>query len=160
MPLCSSASVRKVHITHEFNSSRERVFGALDDHANMGRWLGSAVTIVKNVDGGGVGTVRRIDAGLAKLDEEIVEREAPSRLVYRIIAGLPFLRHHRGVITVDAVGDARSVVRWDVELEMKIPGLSSLLAKAIASALKRGLARLDRHLERMPERELDPQPAS
>ncbi len=143
---CSSAAVRSVHITHEFNASRERVFGALDDHANMGTWLGRAVSVVKQVDDGGVGTVRRVDAGLTKLDEEIVEREVPSRLVYRIVAGLPFLAHHRGVITLEAIGERRSLVRWEVELESKVPGVSALLAFAVDGALRRGLAKLDRQL--------------
>ncbi len=143
----SSTPVRKdVHLIHEFNASQERVFSALDDHANMGRWLGSAVSIVKKVDDGGVGTVRRIDAGVTKLDEEIIEREVPSRLVYRIVSGVPFLAHHRGEITVDSIGDSRSVVRWHVELDIKLPGLSQLLAFAVGGALKRGLERLDRQL--------------
>jgi len=139
--------VRKdIHLSHEFGSSRERVFGALDDHASMGAWLGNPVSIIKRADDGGVGTIRRIHTGVTSLDEEIVEREVPSRIVYRIVAGLPFLVHHRGEITVEPVSDTRSVVRWHVELDTKLPGMSALLGFAVGQALKRGLARLDRQL--------------
>jgi len=139
--------VRKdIHLSHEFAASRERVFGALDDHANMGSWLGNPVSVVKRMDDGGVGTIRRIDAGVTKLDEEIVEREVPSRLVYRIVAGLPFLAYHRGEITIEPKGDHGSVVRWHVELDTKVPGMSALLGFAVGQALKRGLKRLDRQL--------------
>lgn len=112
----------------------------------MGSWLGNPVSVVKCMDDGGVGTIRRIDAGVTKLDEEIVEREVPSRLVYRIVAGLPFLAHHRGEITIEPMGSDRSVVRWHVELDTKVPGMSALLGFAVGQALKRGLKRLDRQL--------------
>lgn len=137
---------KDIRLSHEFAASRERVFGALDDHANMGSWLGTPVSIIKRMDDGGVGTIRRIDAGVVKFDEEIVERDVPSRIVYRIVAGLPFLAHHRGEITIDSVGDNHSVVRWHVQLDLKLPGVSTLLGFALGHALKRGLARLDRQL--------------
>lgn len=137
---------KDIHLTHEFNSSRERVFDALNDHEHMGSWLGSAVSVVKRGPEGGVGTVRRIHTGVTKLDEEIVECQVPSRLVYRIIAGLPFLSHHRGEVTVDAIGEGRSVVRWHVELDTKLPGMTQVLAFAVGGAIKRGLERLDRQL--------------
>jgi len=143
----SIAGVRKdIHLTHEFNASRERVFGALNDHERMGSWLGSTVSVVKRAPDGGVGTVRRIHTGVTKLDEEIVECEVPSRLVYRIVAGLPFLAHHRGEVTVEAMGDQRSVVRWHVELDTRLPGMTEVLAFAVGGALKRGLERLNRQL--------------
>jgi uncharacterized protein YndB with AHSA1/START domain len=133
-------------LTHELNASRERVFGALNDHEGMGSWIGNKVSVIKRAPDGGVGTIRRIHAGVSKVDEEIVVCEAPSRLVYRIVAGLPFLAHHRGEITVEALSDERSVVRWHVELETRLPGMTEVLLFAVGKLLKRGLERLDSRL--------------
>jgi uncharacterized protein YndB with AHSA1/START domain len=135
-----------IFLTHEFSSPAERVFAALDDHANMGSWLGSRISVVKRADDGGVGTVRRIHAPLGHFDEEIVERDVPSRMVYRIVSRVPGLSFHRGEIKVDAAGPGRSVVRWHVQIDSKLPGFSGLILRVVGFALKRGLVRLDRQL--------------
>lgn len=133
-------------LTREFPQPASRVFAALDDHANMGSWLGQRVSVIKQAPDGGVGTVRRVHSGPINLDEEIVEREAPKRIVYRIVAGMPGISHHRGEITVEPQGDSRSVVRWHIELDSGIPGYAWLLLRAVNVALGGGLARLEKQL--------------
>ncbi len=140
---------KDIIITHEFGSAPARVFAALDDHANMGRWLGSKVSIARAVPDGGVGTIRRISAGPTKFDEEIIEREVPSRIVYRIVSGMPILSHHRGEICVEPRAGERSAVRWHVEIET-YPGVAQLLASVLSRALGKALARLDRQLATSP----------
>ncbi len=135
-----------VIITHEFPVSAERVFAALDDHANMGRWLGTRVSVVKSGEGGGVGTVRRIHGPLVAVDEEVIERTAPYYLVYRIVRGVPGLRFHRGEIRVEPRSDGRSFVRWQVQFEARSRALTRLILPIIGFALGRGLARLEGQL--------------
>jgi uncharacterized protein YndB with AHSA1/START domain len=137
-----------ITITHDFSVAPARVFGALDDHANMGSWLGGKITVAKSRPDGGVGTVRRIHLGPAHFDEEVIEREVPSRIVYRITAGVPLLRHHRGEIRVEANGHGGSRVRWNVALETKVPGLSAPLRSGLGVVLKQGLKRLEKKLSR------------
>jgi uncharacterized protein YndB with AHSA1/START domain len=135
-----------VVLTQTFETTPDRVFAALDDHANMGRWLGPRVSLLKRAPDGGVGTVRRVHALLAHVDEEVVEREVPSRLVYRIVGGVPGVSHHRGEIRVMPQGAHHSQVRWEVELESRLPGYAALMLGSVRLALGLGLKRLSRQL--------------
>lgn len=137
-----------ITIAHDFSAAPELVFAALDDHANMGRWLGPKVTVAKHVADGGVGTVRRIHLGPTNFDEEVLERQVPSRIVYRISRGVPFLRHHRGEIHVAPNGKGGAQVRWNVAFESTLPGVSGPFRSGLGFVLKQGLRRLDRRLAR------------
>jgi uncharacterized protein YndB with AHSA1/START domain len=136
-----------IHVSQEFTVSPERVFAALNDHANMGRWLGGHITVVKPAPDGGVGTVRRVHIGPAHFDEEVIEREIPTRLVYRITAGVPFLRHHRGEIKVEPKGTG-SRVTWDVAFVSKLPGMSAPIRAGLGLVLRQGLKKLAKQLAR------------
>ena len=137
-----------ITIHHDFSSAPERVFAALDDHANMGSWLGGKVTVAKRAEDGGVGTVHRIHLGPAHFDEEVIERRVPSRIVYRISRGVPLLRHHRGEISVEPDGKGGARVTWNVAFESKVPGVSGPFRSGLGFVLKQGLRRLDRKLSR------------
>ena len=137
-----------ITIAHDFSVAPELVFAALDDHANMGSWLGGKVTLAKRAADGGVGTVRRIHLGVTHFDEEVIERQVPSRIVYRISRGIPFLRHHRGEISVEPHGQGGTRVRWNVAFESTIPGVSGPFRSGLGLVLKQGLRRLDRRLAR------------
>jgi uncharacterized protein YndB with AHSA1/START domain len=138
-----------ITIAHEFSSAApELVFAALDDHANMGSWLGGKVTVPQRAPDGGVGTVRRIHLGVTNFDEEVLEREVPSRIVYRISRGVPFLKHHRGEITVEPDGKGGARVRWTVAFESTLPGVSGAFRSGLGLVLKQGLRRLERRLSR------------
>jgi uncharacterized protein YndB with AHSA1/START domain len=137
--------LKDIVITHEFAVPAERVFAALDDHANMGRWLGTRVSVVKSGQDG-VGTVRRIHAPLLSIDEEVTERTAPYYLVYRIVRGVPGLSFHRGEIRVEPRADGCSRVRWQVQLDVKPSALTGMILPMIGFALGRGLRELDHQL--------------
>lgn len=137
-----------ITIAHDFSAAPELVFAALDDHANMGSWMGGKVTLAKRAADGGVGTVRRIHLGPTNIDEEVIERQVPSRIVYRISRGVPFLRHHRGEIHVQSDGKGGTRVRWNVAFESKVPGVSGPFRSGLGFVLKQGLKRLDRRLAR------------
>ena len=114
----------------------ERVFAALDDHANMGKWLGSPVSLVKNVADGGVGKGRyHMTMAALEIDEEILSRDAPRSLSYRVLSGVPMLKHHHGEVRVEALGDTQSRVHWHVEVGASLPGLSSLIGFALRATL-------------------------
>ena len=59
---------RPIVVTHTFNVPAERLFAALDDHANMGRWLGTKIDLIKSPPDKGVGSVRRLHLGLQTID--------------------------------------------------------------------------------------------
>lgn len=125
----------------KFAASKEDVFAVLSDHANMGSWLGMRVTVPVHTPGGGVGTVRRVHMGPWHLDEEIVEHEPSERMAYRIVAGLPGLRHHRGEVRL-AGTDTGCELHWHVDVESGIPGLVALLLAPMRFSLGRSLRTL------------------
>jgi len=134
----------QIELTHDFTVPPERVFAVLDDHANMGRWLGVPISVVKQVDGG-VGTVRRIQAGFFHVDEEIIERDAPRHLAYRIIGAPPALLKHRGDVSVERRGD-KTRLRWTVEVHSPVPLFAQTFLSVVRVGIKRGLQKLDRQL--------------
>ena len=133
---------RPILVTQEFNAPAERVFAALDDNATMGRWLGVKVDVIKSPPDKGVGTVRRLHIGLQKIDEEILEREVPKRITYKIVRGLFPLSYHRGEINVRSLSPQRSSAEWRIELESKIPGLGALVRAGLGLGIKRALKKL------------------
>lgn len=133
-------------MTREFPFSAERVFAALDDHANMGRWLGVKIELIKPAPDGGLGAVRRLYIGPSKIDEEIIERVVPSHIVYKIVRGLFPLSSHRGEINVTTLGPEHCRVVWQIEIESKIPLLILLVRAGLKAGINTGLKRLEKYL--------------
>jgi uncharacterized protein YndB with AHSA1/START domain len=133
---------RPILVTRTFDVPAERLFAALDDNATMGRWLGVKVELIKSPPDKGVGTVRRLHIGLQKIDEEILERDVPRRIVYKIVRGLFPLSSHRGEIQVTPVGPKQSSVEWKIELESMIPGLGALVRAGLGLGIERALKKL------------------
>ncbi len=134
---------RPILVTHTFNVPAERLFGALDDNATMGRWLGVKVELIKKParQGRGAPCVAST-SGLQRIDEEILEREVPRRIVYKIVRGLFPLSSHRGEIHVTSLGPDRSSVEWKIELESMIPGLGQLVRAGLGLGIQRALKKL------------------
>jgi uncharacterized protein YndB with AHSA1/START domain len=133
---------RPILVTQAFNVPAERVFAALDDNATMGRWLGVKVELVKSPPDKGVGTVRRLHIGLQTIDEEILEREVPKRITYKIVRGLFPLSYHRGEINVTPTGPDRASAEWKIDLESRIPGLGTLVRAGLGRGIRRALKKL------------------
>lgn len=133
-------SQQEVVLFEEFAASPERVWSAITDHEGMSKWTGADVKIVARGDEHGVGTVRRVKVGGIRIDEEVVYADAPRRLVYRIVRGLP-VSFHRGEILVEPRGD-KTEVTWKILLRSSVPGLVRGSAMVLGPALKRGLGEL------------------
>ena len=137
---------RPILVTESFNVPAERLFAALDDNETMGRWMGVPVKVVHSVPDKGVGTVRRLKIGLKSIDEEIVEREPPRRIAYKIVRGLAPLSHHFGEITVTSRGPSASQAEWRIELESNVPLLGALVRAGLGQGIARALRKLRRQL--------------
>lgn len=133
-------SQEEIVLFEEFRASPERVWSALTDHEGMSKWTGADVKVVARGDESGVGTVRRIKMGGLRIDEEVVYADAPRRLVYRIVRGLP-VSFHRGEILVEPHGD-KTEVTWKILLRSGVPGLVRGSAMVLKPALTRGLSEL------------------
>lgn len=133
-------SQEEIVLFEAFQASPERVWSALTDHEGMAKWTGADVKIVARGDENGVGTVRRVSMGGLRIDEEVVYADAPRRLVYRIVRGLP-VSFHRGEILVEPRGD-KTEVTWKILLRSSVPGLVRGSAMLLKPALTRGLGEL------------------
>jgi hypothetical protein len=91
-----------------------------------------------------VGMLRRISlksAGRRVAFDEVIEvADAPRRLVYRVVEGLP-VRHHRGEIILEKQGTG-TLLRWDVEFAFPIPGLGVAARLLLEGPLRRSLVEL------------------
>lgn len=124
-----------------FALPRERVFEALLDHEAMSKWTPAKVRVIARGDERGVGTVRRLRLGALSFDEEVTYADAPSRIVYRIVRGVP-LDFHRGEVLLSETGDGKTEVTWNVRLVSMVPGVAESIGAVLRPGLRGGLRQL------------------
>lgn len=129
MKVSSSATVR---------TSLDTAWRVLADHEGMAQWgPGIKVTIEKPgaPERGGVGAVRRISApGPAPaIVEEITAFDAPSRLGYKALGGVPFA-DYSGEVTLVA-SQAGVEITWTLEARQRVPFVEQGALKAVSVAL-------------------------
>lgn len=113
----------------------------------MNRWSLARVHEVASGDGGhraGVGAMRTVTIRAfgrkARLDEVIERVEPPTKIVYRVVGGVP-LRRHRGEITLTQEGTG-SRLRWQVDFESPLVGLDHGMRFVLERQLRSSLQRL------------------
>ncbi len=131
-------------IQRDFEVSAERLFDALADQDKLGSWLGVKVSVPTR-GATPVGTVRRIHLGVTTFDERIELAERPRAIDYAIVPPMPLLRHHRGVMRIEAISPTRSRLSWTVTLELAA-GLNVVVLPFIMQSLSLGLSRLAKQL--------------
>jgi hypothetical protein len=103
----------------------------------MTTWL--PVTVALETEGDpppdGVGGIRVLTRGPLRMREQITEVEAPSRLAYRLLSGLP-VRHYVGQTTL-TTDDKGTDIRWTIDLTSPIPGITYVVRLAIHAAATR-----------------------
>ena len=107
------------------------VWDVLTDHRGYRSWAGVDEAVLERAGTttpDGVGAVRRIHKGIARVREEIVAFEAPRTFSYRVLSGPP-VRDYLAVVTLSPEGDETSVT-WAVRFEPKIP-LTGFLVRAV-----------------------------
>ena len=132
----------RVQVVESFAVAPEALFERLLDHEGMSRWIGARVSVLAGPVDGGVGTIRRIAARGLTIDEEIVYVDAPRRIAYRVMRGVPLLRFHRGEILVEPWGQTGSSLTWDILLDSAVPGVARLVAAILKPAIRKGLGKL------------------
>jgi uncharacterized protein YndB with AHSA1/START domain len=133
-------SVHQATIELDFAVPPERLWDAITDHEGMTKWAGAPVRIIARGDADGVGVVRRVRMGALAVDEEVIYADAPRRLVYRIVRGVP-VSFHRGEMLVVPT-DRGCRLTWKILLASDIPGFARLTARTLETGLGRGLREL------------------
>lgn len=133
-------SVHQAVLQLDFAVPPARLWEALTDHEGMSKWAGARVRLIARGDADGVGAVRRIRMGALAIDEEVIYADAPRRLVYRIVRGVP-VSFHRGEMLVSPT-ERGSALTWKIMLASDVPGLARVTARTLEAALGRGLREL------------------
>lgn len=123
--------MREIRVHRVLRAAPERVFDVLADHAGYGSLPG--VRTARLVREGtpapnGVGALRALDLGLAKVEEEITTYERPTHLAYRIVKSTPRIDHEGGDIRIRAVEEGCEVT-WTSRLRVAVPLLSGLVTR-------------------------------
>jgi uncharacterized protein YndB with AHSA1/START domain len=107
--------MKRLHVEARSHTtaSPEVLWGLLEDsegYSRWGPWSETAYESKGDVEGGGVGAVRRLRTGRTTLYERIEEVDPPRRMVYTVIKGLPVRNYRSEVIVTPVEGGAE--VRW------------------------------------------------
>jgi uncharacterized protein YndB with AHSA1/START domain len=138
------ASPQRVHVTHTYASDPATVFEKLSEHENLGPVFGAKVTRV--CDGetsrNGPGSTRALKVGPLPAFHETTTKVEPHHLIeYKISKGAP-LRHHWGVQRLTPAADGGTTLDYTIGFDMLVPGMASLVGKAVAQSLRKGLPKL------------------
>jgi uncharacterized protein YndB with AHSA1/START domain len=141
--------VATVDVSQRIAAPADRVWAVLAEHERMPEW-GSPlkrVTLVRagSAERNGVGAVRRMEAPLQTIEEEIVGWDPPRSYEYTLRRGAP-VRDHRGRLEVVPDG-AGCTVRWHVTFTPTLPFTGTALALGLEVAFGRMLAGLKRLVE-------------
>jgi len=140
------ARVQQVEVEATIPAPRSEVWAVYTDHARWSEWAGvgrSRLVHKGSPDPNGVGAVRALGPGPLAAYEEVLEFEPPVRLVYTVRRGGPPLRNHRGEVIFEDQGNGTHII-WRCRFESRIPGLGSILQRAITGVFRRALAGLAR----------------
>ncbi len=105
--------MQQVEVRRRIAGTPEDVFAAYTDHASWGEWagVGPARLAREGVPApNGVGCVRVLGPRFAAAHEEIVSFDAPRRMTYRLVKGVPLLRGHFGEVDFSPAGSGTLVV--------------------------------------------------
>ena len=133
-------SVHQATLELDFAVPPQRLWDAITDHEGMSKWAGAPVRLISRGDADGVGALRRIKMGASSIDEEVIYTDAPRRLVYRIVRGLP-VSFHRGEMLIEPT-ERGSKLTWKIMLASSVPGLARLSVRALGTALRPSLRTL------------------
>lgn len=117
----------------------------LTDHQGMSTWArGVTVTLERDgrLDRNGAGAIRRVTMFRSVIREEVTAFEAPERLAYRALSGMP-LPDYRGEVTVKPRnGVAGSLITWELHTSSQSRAVRMLLrvtVRRFLSALARAV---------------------
>lgn len=124
-------------------TSIDEAWKVLADHAGMSKWGPVKVVVEKPgaPERDGVGAVRRISApGPAPaIVEEITAYDAPTRLGYKALAGVPF-KGYSGEVVLSPAGTGTRI-EWTLSAKQRVPFVEQAALKAVSTALLQAYVR-------------------
>lgn len=112
-----------------------------------GDWSETAVEREGDDAPGGVGALRALRHRPFTTRERVTGWDPPVRFAYELVSGMP-LRVYRCEVTLSDAAGGGTDIRWQSELEPKIPGTGGMFRRALAKFIADTAARLAREAER------------
>lgn len=144
---------REIHVTRRVNAPLEVVWDLLADVSTWPRW-GPWETAELEHPGHdrpeGPGAIRRLRSGRWTVREYVLVADAPHRLRYRVMSGLP-VRDYVGEARLDRSLGGGTTLTWCARFESSVPGLGPILERRLWSLLAEVTARLAAYAEDPPQ---------
>ena len=83
----------------------------------------------------GVGAIRNTNMKGVKTRERLEAVDEPNSITYRLLSGAP-VKEYIGTVNVVAQ-DGATLIKWDVNLKPKIPGMGWIVAMLVKKAIHR-----------------------
>lgn len=140
-----------IDVRARIEASASAVYRLLDDSATWPQWTPiESFELVCPAADDGLGEIRVFRTGRVRVREEIVEREADTRLAYVLLAGLA-VRDYRAQIDLSPA-DGACDVRWHTTFRAKVPGLGWVYRRALDRATLQFVEGLARHVTTIADR--------
>ena len=137
--------MRRVEVEGTVAAPRPAVWKVFTDHVGWTRWAGVKEVVLRQQGDpppNGLGAIRVIRSGGLAIEEEIVAFDAPKRLAYRLVAGIP-VRAHEAEVRLD-VCDSGTRITWTARFEPVVPFTGAILAGLMRRTFRDTLDRLAR----------------
>jgi len=141
--------MQHVEVVRRLPQPPERVWEVYTDHGSWREWAGFQRSWLEREgepDRNGVGAVRGFGSGPVDVFEEVLEFEAPRRMVYAVVRGGLPMKNHRGEVQLEP-SDGGTRVVWRCRFEPRVPGTGWLLRLAVTRVFRQALAGLARRLQ-------------
>ncbi|WP_354699100.1 hypothetical protein DSM112329_04807 [Paraconexibacter sp. AEG42_29] len=123
--------MQEIDITKTTDAAPEAVWALLADSAAWPSWTPVDSHSEEHPGGAdGTGEVRIFKTGRYTVREEIVEKQAPERLSYVLLSGLP-LKNYRAEIDVRPAPGGGSEIRWHTVFAPKVPGTGGIFRRSL-----------------------------
>ena len=136
----------RISISQDFSKPVDRIFDFLAEHENLSLIFPGKVTRVSDGTDGtrnGVGSVRAIGIGpgpkIIETNTVVVPNE---RIEYKITGGPP-VKHHYGTMVFSSLPNGGTNVKYDIELELHVPGAAAGMAAMLRGSIARGLKKVE-----------------
>ena len=133
----------QIDVTQAVAAPRERVFDFYTDYVGWPRWAGVKEVVLRQTGDpppNGLGAIRVIRARGLAIEEEVTAFERPSRMGYRVIAGVP-IRDHSAEVRFDPDGTGTRV-HWTIRFRPLVPGTGWLVRGLLEREIRKALAGL------------------
>ena len=122
-----------VRIEDDIAAGVDTVWAKIADFGGIGEWAPGVEKC--ELEGAGVGSVRRISMGGMKIAERLEKLDEAGRsLTYSIVEGPMPVENYLATITITDAGDGRSHILWTCSFDA--PSLSDEQAQGMAGAME------------------------